>query len=177
MNIILAVIGLWGYYGAIFVVKYTRKYLQLFGFISMGITYVIIGIFATQLLRDKIIFILLYGVTFFLSNFGPNTTTYILATESFPTSIRSTCSGISAAMGKLGAVVGAFGMTSVLEAYDLKVVFIICGVISFMGAIVTIFCVKDFQERHHNENNSEEPVGLNEGKEKENENETLLPTS
>lgn len=149
MNILLAAIGLWGYYAAIFVVKYTRKYLQLFGFISMGVTYIIIGIFSAQLLRSKIIFIILYGITFFLSNMGPNTTTYILATESFPATIRSTCSGISAALGKLGAVVGAYGMSPILDAYDLKTVFIICGIISFAGAIVTIFCVRDFHEMEH----------------------------
>lgn len=35
---------------------------------------------------------------------GPNTTTYIIPAEVFPTRYRATAHGISAAFGKLGAV-------------------------------------------------------------------------
>ena len=40
---------------------------------------------------------------------GPNSTTFIIPAEVFPTKYRSTCHGISAASGKAGAIVGAFG--------------------------------------------------------------------
>ena len=48
-----------------------------------------------------------YALSFFFSNLGPNTTTYVLSAETFPTEIRATCHGLSAAAGKLGAVIGA----------------------------------------------------------------------
>ncbi|KAJ7547049.1 hypothetical protein O6H91_08G066600 [Diphasiastrum complanatum] len=54
-------------------------------------------------------FIILYSLTFFFSNFGPNATTFIVPAELFPARLRSTCHGISAASGKAGAIVGAFG--------------------------------------------------------------------
>lgn len=54
-------------------------------------------------------FIVLYAFTFFFSNFGPNSTTFIVPAEIFPARLRSSCHGISAAAGKLGAIVGAFG--------------------------------------------------------------------
>lgn len=38
-------------------------------------------------------------------NFGPNTTTFIVPGESFPTRYRSTAHGISAGSGKLGAII------------------------------------------------------------------------
>ena len=41
----------------------------------------------------------------FFQNFGPNTTTFVLPGEAFPTRYRSTAYGISAASGKLGAVI------------------------------------------------------------------------
>lgn len=41
----------------------------------------------------------------FFQNFGPNTTTFIVPGEVFPTRYRSTAHGISAASGKLGAVI------------------------------------------------------------------------
>ena len=54
-------------------------------------------------------FVTLYALTFFFSNFGPNATTFIIPAELFPTAWRSTAHGLSAASGKAGAIVGAFG--------------------------------------------------------------------
>ncbi|WOK98977.1 hypothetical protein Cni_G07689 [Canna indica] len=54
-------------------------------------------------------FVIMYGLTFFFANFGPNSTTFIVPAEIFPARLRSTCHGISAAAGKAGAIVGAFG--------------------------------------------------------------------
>ncbi|KAJ2413045.1 hypothetical protein GGI10_003307, partial [Coemansia sp. RSA 2530] len=42
-------------------------------------------------------------------NFGPNVTTFVIPGEVFPTRFRSTAHGISAAMGKLGAVAAQGG--------------------------------------------------------------------
>jgi PHS family inorganic phosphate transporter-like MFS transporter len=45
----------------------------------------------------------------FFQNFGPNTTTFVVPGEVFPTRYRSTSHGISAASGKLGAIVAQVG--------------------------------------------------------------------
>jgi len=58
---------------------------------------------------NHIAFVVLYSFTFFFANFGPNATTFIVPAEVFPARLRSTCHGISAAAGKAGAIVGAFG--------------------------------------------------------------------
>ncbi|KAH9540686.1 hypothetical protein CY35_14G018900 [Sphagnum magellanicum] len=58
---------------------------------------------------NHITFVVLYAFTFFFANFGPNSTTFIVPAELFPARLRSTCHGISAACGKAGAIVGAFG--------------------------------------------------------------------
>lgn len=50
-------------------------------------------------------FVALFCLANFFQNFGPNTTTFIIPGEVFPTRYRSTAHGISAASGKLGAVV------------------------------------------------------------------------
>jgi len=44
----------------------------------------------------------------FLLSFGPNLGTYVLPAICFPMDVRSTCHGISATGGKLGAMTGAF---------------------------------------------------------------------
>jgi PHS family inorganic phosphate transporter-like MFS transporter len=58
---------------------------------------------------NHIAFVVLYALTFFFANFGPNATTFIIPAELFPARLRTTCHGISAAAGKAGAIVGAFG--------------------------------------------------------------------
>ena len=53
----------------------------------------------------KVAFVVLYCLANFFQNFGPNTTTFIVPGEAFPTRYRATAHGISAASGKLGAVI------------------------------------------------------------------------
>ena len=53
----------------------------------------------------------------------------MLPAESYPTNIRATYHGISAACGKLGAAVGAFGIDA-LSSSGLEIVFVICGAIA-----------------------------------------------
>lgn len=54
-------------------------------------------------------FVFLYCLANFFQNFGPNTTTFIVPGEAFPTRYRSTAHGISAASGKLGAIIAQVG--------------------------------------------------------------------
>ena len=49
-------------------------------------------------------FIVLFCLANFFQNFGPNTTTFIIPGEVFPTRYRATVHGISAACGKIGAI-------------------------------------------------------------------------
>jgi PHS family inorganic phosphate transporter-like MFS transporter len=63
-------------------------------------------------------FVVMYGLTFFFANFGPNATTFIVPAEIFPARLRSTCHGVSAASGKLGAIVGSFGFLYLAQSRD-----------------------------------------------------------
>lgn len=80
-----------------------RKPVQLFGFVILTILFVILG-FAYHKISDhgKLA---LYVLAQFFQNFGPNTTTFIIPGEIFPTRYRSSAHGISAASGKVGAIV------------------------------------------------------------------------
>lgn len=96
------------------------------------------------------LFVILYGLTFFFANWGPNTTTYVIPSESFPTRARATCHGISAASGKLGAVVGgetlgrlATRLGGKNSASGLRVVLAICSVVSMFGAAWTSIFTRD----------------------------------
>lgn len=49
----------------------------------------------------------IYFLSSFFTQFGPNTTSFLLAAEVYPTSVRATAHGVSAATGKLGALLPA----------------------------------------------------------------------
>ena len=80
-----------------------RKPVQLGGFVILTIIFCILG-FAYHKISDhgKLA---LYVLAQFFQNFGPNTTTFIIPGEIFPTRYRSTAHGLSAASGKIGAIV------------------------------------------------------------------------
>jgi PHS family inorganic phosphate transporter-like MFS transporter len=107
-NIILAVAGLIpGYWASFFIIDSVgRKPIQLMGFSMMTILFIIMGFAYQPLVKNAVgAFVFLYCLTNFFQNFGPNTTTFIIPGEAFPTRYRSTAHGICAASGKFGAIV------------------------------------------------------------------------
>jgi PHS family inorganic phosphate transporter-like MFS transporter len=64
---------------------------------------------------SKRFFVFLYCLANFFQNFGPNTTTFLIAGELFPTRYRSTCHGIAAASGKLGAIISQVVFTRLAD--------------------------------------------------------------
>jgi hypothetical protein len=52
------------------------------------------------------LFVIFYGIMLSFGNFGPGNLLGIISTESYPTAVRGTCYGLSAALGKTGAAVG-----------------------------------------------------------------------
>ncbi|KZT34193.1 phosphate transporter [Sistotremastrum suecicum HHB10207 ss-3] len=108
-NIILSLAGLIpGYWVAfLFIDSWGRKPIQLLGFTMLSIIFCCMG-FGYDKMRcsqgGRIAFVVLFCLGNFFQNFGPNTTTFILPGEAFPTRYRSTAHGISAAAGKLGAI-------------------------------------------------------------------------
>ncbi|KAL5848456.1 hypothetical protein ACOSQ4_006469 [Xanthoceras sorbifolium] len=64
---------------------------------------------------------------------------YWTISEIFPARLRSTYHGISIAAGKVGAMVGAFGFSAAMHAIGLRKVFIVFGVVNFLGMMFTFF--------------------------------------
>ncbi|KAJ7959275.1 Phosphate transporter [Quillaja saponaria] len=115
---VVALLGTFpGYWFTVFSIeKLGRFKIQLVGFFMMSVFMLIIGIKYEYLKNHSLQFAILYGLTFFFANFGPNSTTFVLPAELFPTRVRSTCHALSAAAGKLGAMVGVF----VVQSYTLN---------------------------------------------------------
>ncbi|KAH9928425.1 phosphate transporter [Amylocystis lapponica] len=121
-NIILSVAGLIPGYWASFLVidSWGRKPLQLMGFCVLTVLFVVMGFAYDKLIATPAAtkaFVFLYCLTNFFQNFGPNTTTFIIPGEAFPTRYRSTAHGIAAASGKLGAVVSQVGFARMINIH------------------------------------------------------------
>ncbi|ORY89459.1 putative phosphate transporter [Leucosporidium creatinivorum] len=107
-NVILSVAGLIpGYWVTfLFIDSWGRRPIQIMGFVMLTITLCCMG-FGYHKLQENAVgaFVALYCLTNFFQNFGPNTTTFVVPGEVFPTRYRSTAHGISAASGKFGAII------------------------------------------------------------------------
>lgn len=84
-----------------------HRKLQLIGFAVMGLAFLAIAV-VPGLPTTLIPFIIVYAVSYFFAEFGPNTTTFVLSAELFPVNLRTTGHGLSAGIAKLGAFIGVF---------------------------------------------------------------------
>ncbi len=106
--IVFTVAAVPGYYlAAHFVDRIGHKRLQIIGFICMGLAFLLLGVIP-NVTTTVAPFLILFGVSYFFAEFGPNTTTFILPAEVFPTSTRTTGHGIAAGFAKVGAFIGVF---------------------------------------------------------------------
>lgn len=75
----------------------------------------------------------MYFLSSFFNQFGPNSVTFLVAAEVFPTSVRASAHGFSAAIGKLGALTAA-----ILYNYiDTKTKFMVVVWQGLLGMILT----------------------------------------
>lgn len=122
-----------------FIDRIGRFAIQLMGFFFMTVFMFALAIpyHHWTLKANRIGFVVMYSLTFFFANFGPNATTFVVPAEIFPARLRSTCHGISAAAGKAGAIVGAFGFQYAEKAIGVRNTLIILGVVNFLGIVFT----------------------------------------
>ncbi len=106
--IVFTVAAVPGYYlAANFMDRIGHKRLQLIGFFFMGLAFLLIGVIP-NVTTEVLPFLMLFGVSYFFAEFGPNETTFVLSGEVYPTSARSTGHGLSAGIAKFGAFLGVF---------------------------------------------------------------------
>jgi len=130
-----------GYWVTVALIDKMGRYLiQLLGFFMMSLFMLVMGIKYESLQHNGALFAILYALTFFFANFGPNSTTFVLPAELFPTRVRSTCHAISAASGKAGAIIAAFGVQTLTlkgETKDMKLALILLSVTNMFGFFFT----------------------------------------
>src|SRR6266487_2191014 len=136
--IIFIVAALPGYVVAAFTIdRLGRKWIQCVGFGMMFITYGLLAV-APSLTMITLPFLLVYGLSYFFTEFGPNVTTFVYPAEIFPVMVRTTAHGLAAALGKVGAFIGALAFPYLLATYHLPGAMVVAAVVSLLGLILTI---------------------------------------
>jgi PHS family inorganic phosphate transporter-like MFS transporter len=136
---IFAVFAVPGYIVAILLLDKTgRKSIQTLGFAMMGAMFLLIGLIPGVTV-NAVPFILLFGISYFFTEFGPNTTTFIYPAELFPLEVRTTGHGVSAAAGKMGAFAGAYLFPVMLaSSLGIRGAEIVAGIVSLAGLVLTV---------------------------------------
>jgi PHS family inorganic phosphate transporter-like MFS transporter len=129
-----------GYWIATFTMdRIGRKPIQIVGFTMMALSFGILGIFTFLTTSAYILqFIILYGISYFFIEFGPNVTTFVVPPEVFPISARGTGTGFAASGGKLGAFIGTFLNVFITSQFHLSGLFLVLSILSVLGLVVTI---------------------------------------
>ena len=113
-----------------------HRRLQLVGFGVLGGAFLLLA--AVPVLTTSVgAFLAVFGLSYFFVEFGPNMTTFVLPSEVFPVSARTTGHGISAGVGKLGAFLGVFVVPALQTRLGLRPMLAIAAVSAVIGIFLT----------------------------------------
>ena len=113
-----------------------HRRLQFIGFSVMAVAFLTLSI-VPALTTHVAPFLAILGLSYFFIEFGPNTTTFVLPSEVFPVSVRTTGHGMAAGIGKLGAFVGVFLVPVLQKSIGLRGLLAVAGVSAILGFLVT----------------------------------------
>jgi MFS transporter, PHS family, inorganic phosphate transporter len=133
-----------------------RKTIQILGFAVMALTFGLLA-FIPNIQHMVYPFLIIYGLSYFFTEFGPNATTFIYPSEIFPVKVRTTGHGIAAAMGKLGGFLGVFTFPFLMQWRGLSGAEGVAAVVCVLGLTATAFLLPETKGKSLEEL-SEEPV-------------------
>ena len=135
--------------------KLGRKTIQGVGFGIMALAFGLLAVIPDiqQLVYP---FLIIYGLSYFFTEFGPNSTTFVYPSEIFPVRVRTTAHGIAAALGKIGGFVGVFTFPFFLHWHGLAAAEGAAAIVSILGLIVTVVMLPETKGKSLEEI-SEEP--------------------
>ncbi|MHB8263497.1 MAG: MFS transporter [Acidimicrobiales bacterium] len=140
---IFAVFAVPGYWMAVWLMdKMGRKRIQWQGFLVMALAFGAIAVIP-GMSKNPWAFLVVFGISYFFIEFGPNETTFVYPSEIFPTSIRGAGDGISAAGGKTGAFLGALLVPTLLKTIHLSGVMGIMAGVSVIGLLLTVVALPE----------------------------------
>ena len=117
--------------------KIGHRRLQLLGFAMMAACFLVIAVIP-GMTTTVVPFLLVYGVSYFFTEFGPNMTTFVMPSELYPVTMRATGHGISAGVGKLGAFIGVFLFPLLQASLGLRGTLLLTAGVAVAGFALTL---------------------------------------
>jgi MFS transporter, PHS family, inorganic phosphate transporter len=117
--------------------KIGHRRLQLIGFAMMAACFAFIAL-VPGMTTVVVPFLLVYGVSYFFTEFGPNMTTFVMPSELYPVTMRATGHGISAGIGKFGAFIGVFLFPLLQTSLGLRGTLLLTAGVSVLGLALTL---------------------------------------
>jgi MFS family permease len=114
-----------------------RKTIQSLGFGMMAAAFAVMAL-VPNIEKMALPFVIIYGISFFFTEFGPNATTFVYPSEIFPVRVRTTGHGVAAAMGKLGGFLGVFTFPFLMRWHGLLTAESGAAIVSVLGLIATL---------------------------------------
>ncbi|KAG9240525.1 major facilitator superfamily transporter [Calycina marina] len=143
-QLLLGILSLPGVFlGAYLCNRLGRKKTMMLGFSGYLIFGLIIGCSYNQITKIVPLFVIFYGLMQSSGNLGPGDMLGLISSESYATSVRGTCYGISAAIGKVGAAVGTQAFTPIQLNLGKRWTFIIAAICGIVGILVTFFFIEE----------------------------------
>ncbi|MHB1516914.1 MAG: MFS transporter [Acidimicrobiales bacterium] len=140
---IFAVAAFPGYWVAVWLMdRIGRKRIQWQGFAMMALAFAGIWIIPGAA-KETGLFLVLYAISYFFTEFGPNVTTFVLPSEIFPTSVRGMGDGISAGAGKFGAFLGALFVPHLLKSVGISGVMGVMAGVALVGFVLTLIAIPE----------------------------------
>ncbi|HLI09939.1 MAG TPA: MFS transporter [Ktedonobacteraceae bacterium] len=145
--LIFVIAALPGYIvAALTIDKLGRKAIQCMGFAMMAIAYGLLAL-VPSFTKITLPFLTIYALSYFFTEFGPNVTTFVYPAEIFPVMVRSSAHGVSAALGKIGAFIGAFVFPYLLSNFHLPGAMAFAAVVSLIGLVLTLVTLPEPNQR------------------------------
>lgn len=112
-----------------------RRRLQIAGFLGMAAALCLLALAGPHPAAFPLL--ALFAGFQLASNAGPNTTTWIVPAELFPTRIRATGQGAATAFSRTGAVLGVLLLPVLAASVGLRATLLGVGAVSVLGAVAT----------------------------------------
>jgi MFS family permease len=144
---VFAVAAVPGYFvAAAMMDRIGRKSIQMLGFAMMAATFAAMALIPGI---EKLLypFLIVYGLSYFFTEFGPNATTFVYPAELFPVQTRTTGHGVASAAGKIGGFAGVFTFPLLMAWHGLLTAELGAAIASVLGLGVTLWLLPETKGR------------------------------
>ncbi|CAO1639001.1 unnamed protein product [Sympodiomycopsis kandeliae] len=129
--------------GAFLVARVGTRWQMMIGFGGYLVIGLIIGLAWDKIINIPAVFVILFAIFTSMGNLGPGSICGLVSSESYPTALRASAYGLSAAVGKAGAAIGTQIFQPIQDSAGKKYTFIVAAGIGVIGMLIAWFLLID----------------------------------